>query len=52
MATEGEARARSRERLSAIAHDILTAFESGELPKALANLFIHRKIEVPSRHWT
>jgi len=51
MATE-EARARSRERVSAIANDILAAFESKELPKALAQLFIHRKVEVPSRHWT
>ena len=47
-----EARALSRERVSAIANDILAAFEFGELPKALANLFIHRKIKVPSRHWT
>ena len=47
-----EAGALSRERVSAIANDILSAFESGELPKALANLFIHRKVDVPSRAWT
>ncbi len=47
-----EARAVARERVTAIAHDILAAFESGELPQALAKLFIHRKIEVPSKHWT
>jgi len=51
MATE-DARAVARERVTAIAHDILAAFESGELPRALAQLFIHRKVEVPSRHWT
>jgi hypothetical protein len=50
------ARARARpstqERVTGIAHGILEAFQSGELPKALAQLFIHRKIEVPSCHWT
>lgn len=51
MAT-AETRALSRERVSAIAHDVLAAFESGELPQALAQLFIHRKVEVPSRLWT
>jgi antirestriction factor ArdC-like protein len=51
MAT-ADARALSRERVSAIAHEILAAFESGELPKALAQLFIHRKVVVPSRAWT
>jgi hypothetical protein len=45
-------RAVARERVSAIAHDVLAAFESGELPKALARIFIHRKIAVPSRLWT
>jgi antirestriction factor ArdC-like protein len=52
MATVVEARARTRERVSAIANDILAAFESEELPQALAQLFIHRKVEVPSRAWT
>ena len=47
-----DSRVLARERVSAIAQDILTAFESGELPRALAQLFIHRKVEVPSRHWT
>jgi len=51
MATE-DTRARSRERVTAIANDILAAFESGELPTALAQLFIHRKVDVPSRRWT
>lgn len=51
MAT-AEARALSRGRVSAIANDILAAFESGELPQALAQLFIHRKVDVPSRAWT
>jgi hypothetical protein len=52
MATAAEARAISRERVTAIANDILAAFASGELPRALAQLFIHRNVEVPSRHWT
>jgi hypothetical protein len=47
-----EARSLSRERVSAIANDILAAFDSGELPQALAQLFIHRNVEVPSRLWT
>ena len=47
-----DSRVLARERVSAIAQDILAAFESGELPRALAQLFIHRKVEVPSRHWT
>jgi hypothetical protein len=38
--------------VTAIASDILSAFASGELPQALAQLFIHRMIEVPSQHWT
>jgi hypothetical protein len=50
--TKGDARPSARERVTAIASEILTAFESGELPHALAQLFIRRKIEVPSRHWT
>lgn len=51
MAT-AEARALTRERVNAIAHDILAAFASAELPQALAQLFIHRKVDVPSRYWT
>ena len=47
-----DSRVLARERVSAIAQDILAAFESGELPRALAQLFIHRKVEVPSKHWT
>jgi hypothetical protein len=50
--TKGDARPSARERVTAIASDILSAFESGELPHALAQLFIRRKIEVPSRLWT
>ena len=49
---KGDARPSARERVAAIASDILSAFESGELPHALAQLFIRHKIEVPSRHWT
>jgi hypothetical protein len=51
MAAAGT-RTRSREKVSAVANDILAAFESEELPKALAKLFIHREVDVPSRAWT
>ncbi len=51
MAT-ADARPSTRERVAGIANDILSAFESGELPEVLAQLFIHRNVEVPSRHWT
>lgn len=47
-----DARPSTRERVAGIAHDILAAFESGELPEVLAQLFIHRNVEVPSRAWT
>lgn len=47
-----ELRPSSRERAEAIARDILQAFEAGEIPKALATIFIYRKVEVPSRAWT
>jgi hypothetical protein len=50
--TRGDERPSTRERVAGIASEILAAFESGELPKALSKLFIHRKIEVPSQHWT
>lgn len=50
--TKGDARPSARERVTAIASEILTAFESGELPHALAQLFIRNQIEVPSQHWT
>jgi hypothetical protein len=42
--TKGDARPSARERVAAIASEILTAFESGELPHALAQLFIRRKM--------
>jgi hypothetical protein len=47
-----DARPSTRERVAGIANDILAAFESGELPEVLAQLFIHRNVEVPSRAWT
>src|SRR4051794_1922060 len=50
--TRGDEHPSTRERVAGIANEILTAFESGELPCVLAKLFIHRKIEVPSQHWT
>jgi hypothetical protein len=50
--SKGDSRPLARDRVAAIASDILSAFEFGELPQALAQLFIRRTIEVPSRHWT
>ena len=40
------------EKIHAIADDLLTAFQTGALPTALAQVFIRRDIEVPSKHWT
>jgi antirestriction protein ArdC len=40
------------EKVQAIAGDILSAFETGALPVALAQVLIKRNIEVPSKHWT
>ena len=40
------------EKIQAIAHDLLTAFQTGALPAALAQVFIRRDIDVPSKHWT
>jgi len=40
------------EKIQAIAHDLLTAFQTGTLPAALAQVFIRRDIDVPSKHWT
>lgn len=40
------------EKIQAIATDLLSAFETGALPAALAKVFIRRNIEVPSKHWT
>ena len=42
----------ANEKIQAIAHDLLTAFQSGTLPAALAQVFIRRDIDVPSKHWT
>lgn len=40
------------EKITAIAGDLLRAFRTGTLPAALAQVFIHRSIDVPSKHWT
>ena len=42
----------ANEKVQAIAHDLLNAFQSGALPAALAKVFIRRSIDVPSKHWT
>jgi hypothetical protein len=42
----------ANEKIQAIAHDLLTAFQTGALPAALAQVFIRRSIDVPSKHWT
>lgn len=40
------------EKIEAIAHDFLGAFETGNLPRTLSQMFIRRAVEVPSKHWT
>lgn len=40
------------EKIQEIGSDLIKAFETGNLPAALAQIFIHRKVEVPSKHWT
>jgi len=42
----------ANEKIQAIAQDLLTAFQSDTLPAALAQVFIRRDINVPSKHWT
>lgn len=42
----------ANEKIQAIANDLLSAFQTGTLPAALAQVFIRRKIDVPSKHWT
>jgi hypothetical protein len=42
----------ANEKIQTIAQDLLTAFQSDALPAALAQVFIRRDIEVPSKHWT
>lgn len=40
------------ERVAAISRDILAVFETGEVPAAMAQVFIRRNVAVPSRHWS
>ena len=35
-----------------VANEILKAFEEGELPKALAQVFIHRNADCPANGWS
>ena len=39
-------------KAEAAARTILEAFQSGNLPKSLAPIFIHRKDDVPCRQWS
>lgn len=41
-----------KEKAQAAAQEILTAFEQGTIPKALAQVFIHRNDDVPARRWS
>jgi len=41
-----------KEKAQAAAQEILTAFEEGTIPTALARMFIHRKNDVPARRWS
>lgn len=40
------------ERIKAVAEDILGAFHRGDVPKAMAQVFIRRRVDVPSRQWS
>lgn len=42
----------ANEKIHAIADDLLTAFKEGTLPAALAQVFIRRDLDVPSKRWT
>lgn len=39
-------------KVAAIAGDILETFHDGAIPGAMAQVFIRRKVEVPSKHWS
>lgn len=41
-----------QDRVQAVAQEILDAFESGVVPAALAQMFLRRDVDVPSRHWS
>ncbi|HBL26181.1 MAG TPA: hypothetical protein DD490_05025 [Acidobacteria bacterium] len=41
-----------KEKAQAAAQEILTAFEEGSIPKALARMFVHRNHDVPCRSWS
>lgn len=41
-----------KEKAQAAAQEILTAFEQGLIPQALAQIFIHRNHDVPARRWS
>lgn len=40
------------EKIQTIASDLLSAFQTGALPAALAQVFIRRNVDVPSKRWT
>jgi hypothetical protein len=42
----------SVDRVEQVGTDIISAFKNGKVPHALAQAFIRRNIEVPSKHWT
>jgi hypothetical protein len=52
IATDKPSRARFSDKAEHAAGRILDAFKSGDLPKALAPVFIHRKDNVPCRQWS
>lgn len=39
-------------KVAAVAGDILQAFHEGRVPKAMSQVLIRRKVEVPSNHWS
>jgi hypothetical protein len=39
-------------RAEAVAQEIIEAFQRGDIPEALANVFIHRNVNSPSNRWS
>jgi N-terminal domain of anti-restriction factor ArdC len=41
-----------RDRVESVAHRILSAFEAGEVPAALAQIFVRRQGDLPIARWS
>jgi len=43
---------KNQEKAQKVAQQIVDAFQRGDVPKALAQIFIRRNIDSPTRHWS